>query len=177
VAIVAPVAAAISTISSLLLAASSSIIKDMYQYHLERKGLKVDQQKLGRFSIVLTALIGVICLLIALNPPTVIVWVNMFAFGGLQTSFFWVFVLGFFWKKANSTGAVMSMAGGVFICCYCMAARISFFGFHQIVLGISVGLLLFAVGSLLGEPSDEKVLKLFFPEQYPEGTKIEIPNA
>ncbi|MCL2009205.1 MAG: sodium/pantothenate symporter [Synergistaceae bacterium] len=176
VAITAPLAAAISTISSLLLAASSSIIKDVYQHSIERKGRKADQKKLGRLSAATTALIGLTCILIAIKPPAVIVWVNMFAFGGLQTSFFWVFLLGFFWKKANFTGAFMAMTGGVFGYCYFMAARIPLFGFHQIVVGIGVGLVLFVIGSLLGKPTDEKVLKLFFPEQYPEGTKIEIPD-
>jgi len=177
IAIIAPVAAAISTISSLLLTAASSIIKDVYQDYLERKGLRVDQQKLSKFSIMLTAIIGFICFLVALNPPTVIVWVNMFAFGGLQTSFFWVFVLGFFWKKANFAGAFLSMTGGVLIYWYFMWYRIPVFGFHQIVVGISAGLILFVIGSFLGKPSDEKVLKLFFPETYPEGTKIELPDS
>jgi sodium/pantothenate symporter len=100
----------------------------------------------------------------------------MFAFGGLQTSFFWVFVLGFFWRKANFTGAFLSMAGGVLIYGYFMWNQIPVFGFHQIVVGIGVGLVLFVIGSLLGKPTDEKVQKLFFPEHYPEGTKIEIPE-
>ena len=176
VAITAPLAAAISTISSLLLAASSSIIKDVYQHSLERKGFEVDQRKIGRFSVITTALIGVICVVIALQPPTIIVWVNMFAFGGLQTTFFWTFLLGFFWKKANATGAFMAMAGGVSAYCYFMAAQIPIFGFHQIVVGIGLGFVLFVTGSLLGKPTDEKVLKLFFPEQYPVGTKIEVPE-
>ena len=175
-AIIGPLAASISTVSSLLIAASSSIIKDVYQHSLERRSLKVDQKKIGRLSTIATAIIGLTCILVAIKPPTVIVWVNMFAFGGLQTSFFWVFLLGFFWRKANLTGALMAMVGGVFAYCYFMAAKIPFGGFHQIVVGIGVGLALFVIGSLAGRPSDEKVLKLFFPEHYPEGTKIEIPE-
>jgi len=174
--ITAPLIAAISTISSLLLAASSSIIKDVYQHSLERKGLPVDQRKIGRLSITTTALVGIICVLVALRPPTVIVWVNMFAFGGLQTTFFWTFLLGFFWKKANLTGALMGAVGGVFAYCYCMVTQIPLFGFHQIFVGIGLGGALFIAGSLAGKPTDEKVLKLFFPELYPEGTKIEIPE-
>jgi len=148
----------------------------VYQYSLERTGVPVDQAKVGRLSIAATVLVGVFCVVIALNPPTVIVWINMFAFGGLQTTFFWTFLLGFFWKKANLTAAFMGMVGGVFTYCYVMAAKIAVFGFHAIVPGISVALVLFVIGSLLGKPTDEKVLKLFFPEQYPIGTKIEIPE-
>ncbi|MDR2137872.1 MAG: sodium/pantothenate symporter [Synergistaceae bacterium] len=179
IAIIAPLAAAISTVSSLLIAASSSIIKDVYQHAVERKGGRADQKKVGLFSIVATAIIGLICIGVSLKPPTIIIWINMFSFGGLQTAFFWTFLLGFFWKKANTAGAFLSMAGGVFAYCYFMAAKIPpipLYGFHQIVVGVGLGFFLFVAGSLLGKPNSETVLKLFFPEHYPEGTKIEVPT-
>ncbi|MDR1623019.1 MAG: sodium/pantothenate symporter [Synergistaceae bacterium] len=176
IAIIAPLAAAISTVSSLLIAASSSIVKDVYQHAIEQSGAQVNQKKVGLLSVVVTAAVGLICIAVSVEPPSVIVWVNMFAFGGLQTAFFWTFLLGFFWKKANTTGAMLSMAGGVLAYCYFMAAKIPLYGFHQIVVGIGLGFFLFVVGSLLGKPNDEKVLKLFFPETYPDGTKIEIPD-
>jgi sodium/pantothenate symporter len=175
-AIIAPLAAAISTVSSLLIASSSSIIKDVYQHAVEGRGRSANQKRVGTLSVAATALIGLACIVVALKPPTIIVWVNMFAFGGLQTAFFWTFLLGFFWKKANTAGAFLSMAGGVFAYCYCMWAQTPLAGFHQIVVGIGLGLVLFVIGSLLGRPNDEKVLKLFFPETYPEGTKIEVPD-
>lgn len=177
IAIIGPLAATMSTVSSLLIAASSSIIKDVYQHAIEKKGEQVDQKKMSLFSIVATAIIGLVCVIIAIKPPTVIVWVNMFAFGGLQTSFFWVFLLGFFWRKANKTGATVAMVGGVITYCACMISKPAFLGaFHQIIAGITVGFVLFIIGSLVGKPSDEKVLKLFFPEKYPDGTKIEVPE-
>jgi sodium/pantothenate symporter len=176
IAIIAPLAAAISTVSSLLIAASSSIIKDVYQHAAERKGARADQEKVGLFSLAATAIIGLICIGVSLYPPTIIVWVNMFAFGGLQTAFFWTFLLGFFWKKANTAGALLSMAGGVFAYCCFMAAKVPLYGFHQIVVGIGLGLFLFVAGSLTGKPNSETVLKLFFPETYPDGTEIKIPE-
>jgi sodium/pantothenate symporter len=167
-AIIAPLAAAISTVSSLLIVASSAIVKDVYQHTVERSGAPAEQKRAAKFSVITTATIGLVCIIVALKPPSVIVWVNMFAFGGLQTAFFWTFLLGFFWKKANATGALLSMAGGVFAYCYFMWAEIPLAGFHQIVVGIGLGFFLFVIGSLAGRPSDEKVLKLFFPETYPD---------
>ncbi|MDR2179610.1 MAG: sodium/pantothenate symporter [Synergistaceae bacterium] len=176
IAIIAPLAAAISTVSSLLIAASSSIIKDVYQHSVEQSGAPVNQKTVAKFSVIATAIIGLACIVVALKPPSIIVWINMFAFGGLQTAFFWTFLLGFFWKKANTAGAFLSMVGGVFAYCYSMWAKIPLAGFHQIVVGIGLGLVLFIIGSLIGKPNDEKILKLFFPETYPEGAKIEIPE-
>jgi sodium/pantothenate symporter len=111
----------------------------------------------------LTFVIGMACLFIAFNPPSVIVWINLFAFGGLQTAFFWVFLLGLFWKRANATGAILGMAGGVAAYCAAMALRVPLGGFHHIVLGIIVSFVLFVVGSLIGKPREEAALKIFFP--------------
>jgi sodium/pantothenate symporter len=111
----------------------------------------------------LTFVIGMVCLFIAFNPPSVIVWINLFAFGGLQTAFFWVFLLGLFWKGANATGAFLGMAGGVAAYCTAMAFRVPLGGFHHIVLGIIVSFVLFVIGSLIGKPREEAALRVFFP--------------
>jgi len=92
----------------------------------------------------------------------------MFAFGGLETAFCWVLVMGLFWKKANKVGALLSMIGGTLSYCVTMALGITFFGLHQIVIGISVSLLCMVIGSLLIKPKEtEKELKtraVFFGE-------------
>ena len=64
----------------------------------------------------------------------------MFAFGGLETAFCWVFVGALFWKRANKTGAIASMVGGTLTYCLCMAVGFKLFGLHQIVIGITVAL-------------------------------------
>ena len=52
-----------------------------------------------------------------MTPPSLIWIINMFAFGGLETAFFWTLLLGLYWKKANRTGAILSMAGGTIAYC------------------------------------------------------------
>ena len=37
-------------------------------------------------------------------------------------------------------------------------------GLHQITIGISLSLVLFLIGSFLGEPEPKEVLREFFPE-------------
>jgi sodium/pantothenate symporter len=161
-AIIGTLAATMSTVSSLLITASSSIIKDLWlRYRPARAG--VDDRNLRRFSVLVTFIIGLVSVLIAFKPPSVIVWINLFAFGGLETAFFWTFLLGLFWKKANATGATLAMAGGVVSYCLAMALRFSPGGVHQIVIGAGVSLVLFVAGSLVGKPQDEKTLRLFFP--------------
>ena len=95
-------------------------------------------------------------------PPDVIWKINMFAFGGLETAFCWVFVGALFWKRANKTGALCSMVFGVAAYCICMALGFKIFGLHQITIGLTVALVAMIVGSLAGKPSDEKKLAIFF---------------
>ena len=52
-------------------------------------------------------------ILAALNPPDMIIWLNLFAFGGLEAAFLWVIVLGIYWDKANAAGAISSMVVGL----------------------------------------------------------------
>ena len=90
VVIIGPIAATISTVSSLLLTSSSSIIKDVYMRSLEKRGKSLSNDGVKRLSMVFTILLGFGIYLISIAPPSVIWKINMFAFGGLETAFFWV---------------------------------------------------------------------------------------
>lgn len=164
IAVIGPLAASISTISSLLLVGSSAIIKDVYMHRQERKGRNPSNARLRLLSMVATAVLGAVVFFIALTPPSLIWLINMFAFGGLETAFFWTLLLGLYWPGANRTGAMLSMGGGTLI--YCIAQGVGFkvMGLHQITIGITVSLVLFLVGSYLGQPEDQEVLADFFPE-------------
>ena len=165
IAIIGPIAASISTVSSLLIASSSAIIMDLWLHHAAQKGTVVTEQAVSRSSQVITLVIGAIVIVLSIVPPDVIWKINMFAFGGLETAFCWVFLGALFWKRANKTGALLSMAGGVATYCICMAAGITFFGMHQIVIGITVSFVLMVIGSLAGKPSEPDALEPFFPEE------------
>ena len=155
-AIMGPIAASISTVSSLLISSSSSIIKDMYMHYSEKRGKPIEDARVSTLSRIFTYAVGIIVLVIAIAPPDVIWKINMFAFGGLETAFCWVFVMGLFWKKAHTWGALASMVGGVLVYCLTMAVGFKPFDLHQIVLGASVSLLLMLVFSWLGTRHDER---------------------
>ena len=163
-AIIGPLAASISTISGLLIVASSAIIKDVYLHYKPN----TETANLKMLSMATTAIIGGVVFFIALTPPSLIwlinIWlINMFAFGGLETAFFWTLLLGLFWKGANKAGAMLSLIGGTIIYCATQAAGFKIFGLHQITIGISVSLILFLIGCKFGKPSDSGTLKKFFP--------------
>lgn len=167
VAIIGPIAASISTVSSLLIASSSAIIKDVYLHHCESSGKKPTERKIARSSQAVTLCVGAIVFVLAIVPPDVIWKINMFAFGGLETAFFWVLVCGLFWKRAGKWGALLSMIGGAASYCLCMALGFKVMGLHQIVIGITVAGVLMVVGSLLGRcdvAEEKRMREVFFPE-------------
>ena len=162
--IIGPIAASISTISSLLLTATSSIIKDVYMYEKEKRQQKISEKKTSMLSQLCTLVLGLIIFFISINPPDVIWKINMFAFGGLETAFFWVFLLGMFWKKANKRGAVWAMAAGTIVYCVTMALGITAGGIHQILIGIGASLICMLIGGWTGKSADREVLNVYFPE-------------
>ena len=164
-AIIGPLAASISTISGLLIVASSAIIKDVYLHNQHKKGKEPGTKQLRLLSMLATAVIGVVVFIIALTPPSLIWIINMFAFGGLETAFFWMLLLGLFWRRANKLGAILSMGGGTVVYCLTQGMGFKVMGLHQITIGITASLLFFLLGTYLGKPQDERVLNEFFPHR------------
>ncbi len=167
VAIIGPIAASISTVSSLLIASSSAIIKDVYIHHAESREIAPSERRIASSSQVVTLVIGILVFVLAVVPPDVIWKINMFAFGGLETAFFWVMVCGLFWKRAGKLGAVLSMVGGTVAYCATMAVGFKIGGLHQIVIGIVVAGALMVIGSLIERKRNDeehaRMLSVFFP--------------
>lgn len=163
IAIIGPIAASISTVSSLLIASSSAIVKDMYLARCAKRGKEPANRTVEWSSQAVTLGVGAIVFVLSVVPPDVIWKINMFAFGGLETAFLWVMVCGLFWKRANKAGALLSMAGGTLAYCVCMGLGLKVADLHQIVIGVVVAGVLMVVGSLATKPSDREALEPFFP--------------
>ena len=160
--IIGPIAASISTISSLLLSATSSIIKDVYLYEKEKRGTALPESRAKSFSQLCNLILGLAIFAISINPPSVIWKINMFAFGGLESAFVWIFLLGLFWKKANKTGAIWSMACGTLVYCLTMLVGFKIAGIHQILIGVTVALIAMVAGSHFGKRTDDEILDIYF---------------
>ncbi len=118
--IAGPMAAIMSTVDTMLLLASAAIVKDLYIHFILKKDIsalenrgEIEEKKIRKFSIITTLLLGVLVFLAAMNPPDLLVWINLFAFGGLEAVFLFPFILGLYWDKANAQGAIASMLCGL----------------------------------------------------------------
>ncbi|WP_392553070.1 sodium/pantothenate symporter [Orbus wheelerorum] len=145
----APLAAIMSTINAQLLQVSSVIIKDLF-LSIKPEMKKYDKT-LTRLSIVITFIFGVLLILAAWNPPDMVIWLNLLAFGGLEAVFLWPLVLGLYWQHANAYGALTSMILGA--TCYAILAseNLKIFSFHPIVPALIVGLVAFLIANYFGK--------------------------
>lgn len=142
----APMAAIMSSIDSMLIQASSTLIKDLY---LAIKPQAIEnEEKIKRFSTLTTLGFTLLLILAALNPPDMLIWLNLLSLGGLEATFLWVIVLGLYWKKANTMGAIVSMLAGLISYVLLTALGIKLFNFHAIVPALLFGLIGFLIGNL-----------------------------
>ena len=161
-----PLAAIMSTVDTMLLLVSASIIKDLYvRYRLKNDVSGISAKKIGRMSFCCTLAAGVLVFCASFNPPDLLVWINLFAFGGLEAVFLWPVVLGMYWRRANATGAVWSMAAGVAAFMLLSVFKVPMGGVHPIVPTCVISLFAFWLGSLRGAPVPPEVTKLFWGEE------------
>lgn len=145
----APMAAIMSSIDSMLIQASSTLIKDLY---IAIKPEAVNNEKLIKNLSTLTTLVFAILLIwAAMNPPDMLIWLNLNALGGLEATFFWVILLGFLWKKANATGAICSMIAGLASYGLIVGTGFKIMSFHSIIPATIVGLIAFLIGNRFGK--------------------------
>jgi sodium/pantothenate symporter len=143
-------AAIMSSIDSQLIQASATLLKDLYLNYINPKAAERPNanKHLSKLSLWVTGIFSILVFIAATNPPDMIIWLNLLAFGGMQAVFLWPLVLGLYWEKASATGALASMVSG--LVCYISLSIIKpdLGGLHAIVPTLGVGLIAFVLGSL-----------------------------
>ncbi|QHB17127.1 sodium/pantothenate symporter [Mannheimia pernigra] len=144
----APMAAIMSSIDSMLIQSSSTLIKDLY---LAVKPNAINnEKKIKLFSTITTLTFTVFLVFAAMNPPDMLIWLNLLSLGGLEATFLWVIILGLYWKKANATGAIFSILAGLSSYVLMTIFKFSIFNFHAIVPSLIIGLIAFIIGNQFG---------------------------
>lgn len=166
--IIGPLAATMSTVSSLLIAAASTLIRDLWE---GRRGTEKEKRKSADnrshrlLNVSVTLVLGLVSILLALYPQSIVVWVNLFAFGGLESAFLWPVLLGLFWPRFNACGALCGIIAGLGLYTLATVAGWHFMGFHNIVIGSITGLVFSVIGSFFGKPVPQRIMAVFFPHK------------
>lgn len=148
----APMAAIITTVNSLLLLVSSTIVKDVYLNYIEPAAT---EKRIRHLSMGVTALLGIIVILLSLNPPDLIIWLNLFSMGGLEATFIWPILLGLYWDKGNKYGAISSIYTGIISYILFENYYPNPFGMHSVVTAVALSFIAYVAASLITQ--DKKV--------------------
>ena len=106
--------AIMSTIDSLLVLASSAIVRDFYQKILHPE---LQDRQLTQISRWVTVIMAVLALILAMtialvSPERQIFWVIIFGWSGIAATFCPVIILSLFWRGFSEIGAIAAMISG-----------------------------------------------------------------
>ena len=102
-------AAIMSTVDSLLILASSAVVRDYWQ---QIRGSTLSDRALANRGKLVTVVIGVIGIAFALHQTPMIFWFVLFAWSGLGAAFGPVLLCALWYPRTNLAGAVAGMLGG-----------------------------------------------------------------
>jgi sodium/pantothenate symporter len=162
----APLAAIMSTVDSMILIVSGSIVRDLF---VEFVRPQTSDAAASRASSGVSVALGVIVLLLSLDPPAYLEYLIIFAIGGLEAVFFLPLVLGLYWRRGNTLGAILAMVGGM--TWYVVATQwvpAMAFGVFPIIPSTVLAILLYVAGAYVGPSPKREVLVKFW------GTQAEI---
>ncbi len=142
-------AAIMSTVDSLLILASSAIVRDVVQ-KIFNPGLS--DKRLSLYGRLTTVVIGAFALIFALGEVRLIFWFVLFAWSGLGSAFTPVVLCSLFWKRTTRAGAVAGMVGGfATTVIWVIFFKASFYGLYEMLPGFAAGFLFTVVVSLMTE--------------------------
>jgi sodium/proline symporter len=144
--LVVVLAAMMSTVDSLLILASSAVVRDVIQQVVKPGWSEVVLSRWGKAT---TVVLGLGALALALTEVRVIFWFVLFAWSGLACAFAPVVLCALFWKRATRAGAIAGMATGFCVTVgWVLFVKSEFYDLYEMIPGFLAGLLATVVVSL-----------------------------
>ena len=143
----APMAAIITTVNAQFLLISSALVKDLL-FNSKVVKEKITGKKIPIFVYGVNILVILLIMLLSMRPPSLIVNVNLFAFGGLEATFLWPILLGLYWKKAEKYGALSSIVVGLIS--YILVKTVYVIKFIEpVVISLLISFVMFVIVSIV----------------------------
>ncbi|HJJ46488.1 MAG TPA: sodium/proline symporter PutP [Methanocorpusculum sp.] len=152
--------AIMSTASSQMLAASSSVSQDLYKTIFRKKATDKEVLLVSKFAVLLVAAIA---FTLALDPNSSVFGIVSFAWAGFGASFGSVILVGLFWKRMNWQGALAGILGGGITACLWYFVVEGIFGnpLYEMVPGVIVSLLCIYIVTKITSPPEKEVTDLY----------------
>uniref|UniRef100_UPI0037C5E415 sodium/proline symporter PutP n=1 Tax=Metabacillus idriensis TaxID=324768 RepID=UPI0037C5E415 len=151
-------AAIMSTISSQLLVTSSALTEDFYKTFFRRHAKDKELVLIGRLSVLLVAIIGV---LLSLTPSDTILSLVGYAWAGFGSAFGPAVLLSLYWKRMTKWGALAGMiVGAVTVLIWVNVSALKEF-MYEMIPGFFLSLLAVYVVSLITSRPSKRVQNTF----------------
>lgn len=169
----APFAAVMSTMDSFLLMISSAVVRDVYQNNYNPHATETT---IKRITYATTFLVGVIGMVAAINPPTLLQDIIIFTGTGLSTSFLVAAFLMLYWPRFNLPGAFSAIVSGfgAHVALYMIGtlqhpkfAMTAYepMGFHPFVCGTLVSLIVSIIVTVVTKRPPSRLVRQYFGPQ------------
>jgi SSS family solute:Na+ symporter len=144
-------AAIMSTISSQLLVTASALTEDFYKTFFKRNASDKELVLIGRLSVLLVAIVGV---LLSLEPSDTILSLVGYAWAGFGSAFGPAVLLSLYWKRMTKWGALAGMVvGAVTVLIWVNVPALKEF-MYEMIPGFFLSLLaVYAVSLITSRPS------------------------
>ncbi len=150
--LVVVLAAIMSTVDSLLILASSAVVRDVIQKIFDPPWTELTFSRWGK---AVTVVIGAAALGLALPEVRVIFWFVLFAWSGLASAFTPVVLCPLFCKGRTRAGAVAGMIGGfVGAVGWVLLFKEHFYDLYEMIPGFTLGFLATVGVSLVTRPPE-----------------------
>lgn len=153
--------AGMSTISSLLLTATSAASRDLYQKILKRDAT---DEETWRLSKVITVVLGIIAIGIGISKPGSIFQIVLFAFGGLGI---WAapILLGMYWRRATTTSVYVGVIAAEILYVLITLEFPSWsFGFNPLIVAWAFAMVVMILVSLVTKPVSDATIRRHFDD-------------
>lgn len=145
-------AAIMSTADSLLILASSAVVRDVIQ-KIYRPSMP--EYRLSRYAKLTTLVIGAAAMFVALGEARLIFWFVLFAWSGLAGAFVPVVLCSLFWKRTTLAGAISGMVVGfATTVAWVLFFKSDFFELYEMIPGVFAGLAATVLVSLFTAPPE-----------------------
>ncbi len=142
--------AIMSTVDSLLLLASSAVVRDTMQRILG--SVKTDSQ-LSDYGKIVTLVVGILGIVLAFQVEQLIFWFVLFAWSGLGAAFGPVVLCLLYYKGTTAAGVIAGMLGGFLTSVvWVLALKAETYELYEAVPGFIVGIVLTLAVSALTRP-------------------------
>ncbi len=144
--------AIMSTADSLLLLASSAVVRDTMQRIL---GSAKSDHQLAGYGKIVTILIGILAIVLAIPEAKFIFWFVLFAWSGLGAAFGPVIVCLLYFKKTTREGVIAGMLGGFLTSVvWVLALKEQTYDLYEAIPGFIVGIILtYVVSAVTYKPA------------------------